>query len=311
MSQRLTFITVGQSPRSELIDFLMSHVDVDCDVTEFGALDGLAYKDIVELEPAQHEIGIATQLRDGRKVSISESWLRWKIDELCKGRGKTAADLTVIASTGVFDIGNSGEYVLHGQNSLDQLMEALVLSGLNVGKIFPLASQPDRQERSSLSFDIEAVASPGNEAALQSASNILRQCDILVLNSMGYTERDREIVMQYFDKPVVVVRKILAGKIASILKQSSQSAVGDKLLEGSILSNRLSKLTKRERQVFDNVVDGMGNKEIGRFLDISHRTVEIHRAKMLAKMGVSNSNELMRLIVQNVTRGQAHPPAGL
>jgi two-component system response regulator FixJ len=57
----------------------------------------------------------------------------------------------------------------------------------------------------------------------------------------------------------------------------------------------VERLTPRERDVFDLLILGQANKEIARRLDISPRTVEIHRANMLGKMGVTNASELIRL----------------
>lgn len=58
---------------------------------------------------------------------------------------------------------------------------------------------------------------------------------------------------------------------------------------------RLATLTPRERQVFDALIDGSSNKEIGLKLEISPRTVEIFRAKVMTKMQASNLSTLVRM----------------
>ena len=50
-------------------------------------------------------------------------------------------------------------------------------------------------------------------------------------------------------------------------------------------------LTKREHEVFDLVVSGHTNAMIAEQLSISQRTVEIHRANMLRKLGLRNQHE--------------------
>lgn len=52
-------------------------------------------------------------------------------------------------------------------------------------------------------------------------------------------------------------------------------------------------LTPREREVVNLVAEGMTSKEIARALDISPRTVEVHRAKLQKKFGVTNTNALL------------------
>jgi DNA-binding CsgD family transcriptional regulator len=56
-------------------------------------------------------------------------------------------------------------------------------------------------------------------------------------------------------------------------------------------------LTPREREILDRVVVGETNKEIGKSLQISHRTVEVHRGRIHDKLGVSGLAELVRLVV--------------
>ena len=57
---------------------------------------------------------------------------------------------------------------------------------------------------------------------------------------------------------------------------------------------RVGTLSERERQVLDQLVAGGTSKEIGRTLDISPRTVEIYRAKLMAKTQAANLQELVR-----------------
>jgi FixJ family two-component response regulator len=59
--------------------------------------------------------------------------------------------------------------------------------------------------------------------------------------------------------------------------------------------HRLESLTPRERQVMDFVVDGAANKVIAIDLELSERTVEIHRAKVMEKMGARSVAHLVKL----------------
>jgi FixJ family two-component response regulator len=59
--------------------------------------------------------------------------------------------------------------------------------------------------------------------------------------------------------------------------------------------HRLESLTPRERQVMDLVVEGAANKVIAIDLDLSERTVEIHRAKVMEKMGARSIAHLVKL----------------
>jgi two-component system response regulator DctR len=58
----------------------------------------------------------------------------------------------------------------------------------------------------------------------------------------------------------------------------------------------LDGLTERERDVLRLVVGGMSNKMVADQLDISVRTVEVHRARVFEKMGVKSAVELANLL---------------
>jgi FixJ family two-component response regulator len=57
----------------------------------------------------------------------------------------------------------------------------------------------------------------------------------------------------------------------------------------------LASLTPREREVMDMVAAGRHNRDIGPALGISVRTVEVHKARLMAKLGVDNVADLVRL----------------
>ncbi|MGB8278112.1 MAG: response regulator FixJ [Methylovirgula sp.] len=67
---------------------------------------------------------------------------------------------------------------------------------------------------------------------------------------------------------------------------------------------RLASLSRRERQVLAGLVDGQTNKEIARQFDLSPRTVEVYRAKLMTKMQANNISELVRFAMRaGVTGG--------
>ena len=63
-----------------------------------------------------------------------------------------------------------------------------------------------------------------------------------------------------------------------------------------LLQERLGELTQRERDVMDLVARGLPNKLIADQLDISVRTVEVHRARVFDKMDVKSAVELANIL---------------
>lgn len=62
-------------------------------------------------------------------------------------------------------------------------------------------------------------------------------------------------------------------------------------------------LTRRELEVLKEITDGASNKEAGRSLGISPRTVEVHRARIMEKLGARNAADLVRIVL-------GHPAGG-
>ena len=97
-------------------------------------------------------------------------------------------------------------------------------------------------------------------------------------------------VVDYIEKPfepnrlVEVVRGSLA-HLDDVLLQKAQTETA---------TRRLARLTPREREVFDALVQGRTNKQIAGDLQISPRTVEIFRAKVMEKVEADSLSALIR-----------------
>ena len=65
-------------------------------------------------------------------------------------------------------------------------------------------------------------------------------------------------------------------------------------------------LTRREREVLAQIAAAASNKETARILGISPRTVEIHRGRIMHKLGAKNSVDLMRIVMNAGTGRRQH-----
>ncbi len=76
---------------------------------------------------------------------------------------------------------------------------------------------------------------------------------------------------------------------------SSQDATLRQDAEVTRIRARIGSLSERERQVLEGLVAGHPNKTIAYDLQLSPRTVEVHRANLMIKMGASSLSDLVRM----------------
>ena len=86
----------------------------------------------------------------------------------------------------------------------------------------------------------------------------------------------------------------LVARVRSALDENREARVRGRIEAAD--RDRLAQLTEREIEVLRLAVAGHANKNIARILDISHRTVEFHRSRILAKTGAASLLQLAHLV---------------
>jgi two-component system response regulator FixJ len=88
----------------------------------------------------------------------------------------------------------------------------------------------------------------------------------------------------------------LIDRINQALEKDRDNRAG--LKERDAIRRRMQQLTPREREVLELVTRGRANKVIAADLNVSQRTVEIHRARAMEKMGASSLAHLVRMVIE-------------
>lgn len=93
---------------------------------------------------------------------------------------------------------------------------------------------------------------------------------------------------------------ITSVELAATLSRAIERAngVGNAKLREVMARARVDRLTRREREVLGGVASGLSNRLIGEKLSISPRTVEIHRANMLNKLGANHTSDAIRIAIE-------------
>jgi RNA polymerase sigma factor (sigma-70 family) len=118
------------------------------------------------------------------------------------------------------------------------------------------------------------------------------------------------VITGYGDVPMAV-KAIQKGAIDFIEKPVSDQALLDRIqqaiafdcerrnqqAEHSEVVTQLAHLTAREREVLDKVVEGLSSRQIGEELQVSYKTIEAHRAKIMKKMNADSVPQLVRKVL--------------
>jgi len=98
--------------------------------------------------------------------------------------------------------------------------------------------------------------------------------------------------VDFLEKPVD--EEILLKLVEVALTKHSESE--EAAAERKEVTKRLELLTARERQVLDRTIAGRHNREIAAELNISGRTVEVYKARIMAKLGITRVPELFKMM---------------
>jgi two-component system, LuxR family, response regulator FixJ len=85
------------------------------------------------------------------------------------------------------------------------------------------------------------------------------------------------------------------------------------LAEHDAIRDRIASLTPREREVLELIVRGLASKVMAAEMGLSKRTVELHRSRVMGKMGASSVAQLVRMFLdfrQGGSNPAGHPEAG-
>ena len=221
--RRIGAVTIGQSPRADVIPEMAPFFGDAIDIVERGLLDGKSPPEILALRPHPGEAVLVSRLRDGAEVSISARWAREALPATIAELEGLGCFLIVLLCTGEFPAGLSSRVPLVlPQQILFHTVSALA-GELHLGVIIPSALQGSEavaRWRPAAARVTAAWGSPYGEAGQVEAaaqSLAVEGVDIVVLDCMRYDVRHRAIVQGLVRRPVVLARTLVARVLGELL----------------------------------------------------------------------------------------------
>lgn len=219
MPKSIAFLTIGQTPRTDLVPELLRWIPDSVDVVEVGALDGLDAAEIAALAAEPGDERLVTRLRGGGQTVLRKAWVTERLQQMLDDLGAAQHDAVVLLCTGEFTDLTAEGLFLDAQQMVDHGAAALCHRAARVGIVLPLAEQAgdvsfrprDGQET------VVTHASPYDGDRFAEAGRELADTDVVIMHCMGYTEDQRDAVAAASGRPVLLARRLVAAALAQIV----------------------------------------------------------------------------------------------
>ncbi|MFQ5795424.1 MAG: AroM family protein [Candidatus Bipolaricaulia bacterium] len=225
MTSRIGAITIGQSPRDDVVSELKGLItSKDIEVVEKGALDRFSLEAVKRLAPRKDDEVLVTRMRDGTEVTIGKRAILEELQKQINALNAEGVDGIAMLCSGAFPRLRSKRPLIMLDNLVYGFLASIVFEG-KLGFIVPSHRQiaglgQDFQRRGFQAAGVEA--SPyGHDTmtAITQAAKSLKEAgvDLVVMNCIGYDLAMKHRVKGIVNKPVLLVRSILAKSISELL----------------------------------------------------------------------------------------------
>lgn len=224
MKKKLGCITIGQSPRDDVVPEMVPYLGDNVEIIQAGALDGLTYEEILNFKFEEDDFILISKLRDGRSVKFTEKQILPRLQKCIDKVEKEGADIILFLCTGTFpDVFKSSKPILFPQKILHGVVPGIVDKG-KLAVVIPDKDQVNQSYEQWKESGVEAMvvnASPyGEKEELFRSIEKLKDAedvDIIVLDCIGYNQEMKNKVSKGTNKPVILSRTMVARVIGEIL----------------------------------------------------------------------------------------------
>ena len=211
---KVGLLTIGQSPREDLVPEMNPFFLPQIQILEKGLLDNLSPEEIRRLKPKTGEIPLVTRLRKGSSVQLSEkkisSLLPEAIDSMKK---KMKVKVVGVLCTHDFQKTEFPPWIIFPFNSLKFLITRIINIKC-LGVVVPLEGQIDaakkKWKKDKVIVEVKSPYARG-KSWKEIAQNFSRKkVEVVILDCIGYKIKDKRALQKLLSVPVLLPRVVLA-----------------------------------------------------------------------------------------------------
>lgn len=216
-------VTIGQSPRVDVVPDMAEVIGPAVEIREAGALDGLTAAEIAALAPTAGDDILVTRLADGSSAFVAKRHVTPRVQDRIAALEGAGATLIALLCTGAFPRLVAARPLIQPQPVLLGLLRGMTWPG-RLGILTPSDRHvPQTQARwRADGFDPVVVPlSPYEEedpAALARAADALRSAPagLVVMDCMGFRRKTRDELGRLTGAPVLLANLLVARVIAEV-----------------------------------------------------------------------------------------------
>ncbi|MBL7168551.1 AroM family protein [Candidatus Bathyarchaeota archaeon] len=212
---KIGMLTIGQTPRVDLLPALIEILGDEYEIVEAGALDGLSLEDVKGIEILPDDYVLVSRMRDGTEVKITKRFVIPRVQEKITELEEKSVRLTVIMCTGAFPQYESKGLVVTPQEILKGVLNGSLKKG-RLGVVYPTEEQMPGAQSNFGSTDVETYAdatSPyeGSEELEALAERLSAQnLDLILLNCFGFSSDLKKYIAERTGVPTIQSNAVVA-----------------------------------------------------------------------------------------------------
>lgn len=218
------FATIGQSPRVDLVPYLIDKLGVAVDVLERGVMDGMDADQLAALDRGDEGLHMVTKLHGGGSARIAYDLAVPRMQAEVDALVADGADLVVILCGADWSALRASVPIVNPGKLFPNVVQALA-AGSKLGVVKPAAHQIVTTEKQYRDLGLDAAvtsAFPYDDAAddaARVAGGALRQAgaEIVWMTCVGMNESMRDALREELDVPVILARSLLARVIGELI----------------------------------------------------------------------------------------------
>ena len=218
-------VTIGQSPRVDIIPEIRAVVGSGVEIVERGALDGISLKEVNDFYSGPSDSILITRMKDGTEVKVNREHILTRLKNCILALENEGIEISILLCTEEFPEIQSKSLLLRPDRVLQSMVQAILSKG-EIGVIVPSLDQIQTTKKKWNSTGISVVVetiSPysGTEGQVIEIANKFKDLgvDMTILDCIGFTRVVQTVFRNVTKKPVLLPRTIIgmiAREIAAI-----------------------------------------------------------------------------------------------